>query len=419
MRKNCVQRVVGGVVCSGVTLGALLVGGVPAIAEQQSGSVTGRIWFDRDADGQQDDGEPGYQWSKTVSVTKGGEFIGYFDTNAEGRFSVTGLTAGTYRVANVQSGLFAETTAPYQDITLTEGGTAEVNIGVKGGSLSGTAWVDTNANGQLDEGDERLAGETVKMVGPAGLTGEMTTSDTGEYRFQDLPNGTNYQIVAPAPEPGLIFSPWGVIDPSTNASRRMQIWRGTDRTVDIVYVEPVDFAVGTPTVDPERASYAVGDEVTVKVPVTNKSDVADKFQLTASYSAGIEVLEVTGTSGLTLEDVSDEVLEPGDTATVTVRLRAVGASESVLFQVHGVTRQDTNPENDNGTVPLVVTATSAPTTQAPVQQVNNPAPQKKAAHPANLASTGASPVVPLTIGAGLLIAGAGTLLLLRRRTSGR
>lgn len=418
MREKCVQRVVGGVVCSGVAFGALLAGGVPASADESGGAVTGRIWFDRDSDGQQDDGEPGYRWSNTIALYKGTEFVDYYDTDADGRYTITGLAAGTYRVANTQSGVFAETTAPFQDITVADA-EVEVNFGTKGGSLRGPVWVDEDTDGKLGPDDWRLAGKTVKLIGPAGLTAETTTDDNGEYAFEDLPNGSNYHVIAPELDEEYTFVAGGDIDPVTGESRQVTVWRGTDHQISIGYVEGFDMGFGMPTFDPNRAKFQVGEEFNVVLPVVNEGKLSDKFRVTMKAADGVEVVAVTGMNRLGPDGESDAVLDPGKTTTVTVRLRGTVPSDAPLtFTVTPAVNADMNPDNGHAELPLAITAATASTqTPGTAQPVHNPVSQKKAAGPTNLASTGASPLLPLTLGAALLLLGSGTLFFVRRRST--
>jgi SdrD B-like protein len=209
-------------------------------AAADTASVSGTVWFDRDYDGRQSADEPGYRSFGSIVLQKDGAVVGYYDTDADGHYAVDGLAPGRYRVANLEGGTYAETTPSFVDVDLADGTAATADFGIKGGSVAGDAWLDANGNHARDEGEgapDGAAGAGVHLIGPAGLELDTTLDEDGHYVFHDLPNGGNYQIVAPA-LPGMEFLTMtndSQIDPTTGMSDVMSIWRGTPHVVAIGY----------------------------------------------------------------------------------------------------------------------------------------------------------------------------------------
>jgi hypothetical protein len=73
-------------------------------------------------------------------------------------------------------------------------GNLTVDFGIKGtGSLGDFVWEDKNHNGIQDAGETGLAGVTVTITYPDGLTKSVVTDATGAYHFNDLIPG-NYSV---------------------------------------------------------------------------------------------------------------------------------------------------------------------------------------------------------------------------------
>lgn len=90
--------------------------------------------------------------------------------------------------------------------TFVSGQTVTAGVGVKpAGSLGGKVFEDMNNNGVMDEGEPGVAGVTLHLTGKkTGVSYDLTTGDTGEYRFINLPNDT-YVLTADLPQ-GMLFA---------------------------------------------------------------------------------------------------------------------------------------------------------------------------------------------------------------------
>ncbi len=204
-------------------------------------SLGDRVWHDSNANGQQDAGEAGIAGVKVTLVgggadglvaTTGDNTSVETTTDANGNYSFEGLTPGVeYQVqfatpdgfiasgANIGSdGSDSDAVAALsQVVKLTSG---ENNTTIDAGfyqnaSLGDRVWVDSNGNGQQDAGELGLAGARVTLIG-GGADGlistagdntsvETTTDADGNYRFDGLAPGVEYQVQFNAPA-GHVFT---------------------------------------------------------------------------------------------------------------------------------------------------------------------------------------------------------------------
>ncbi|MEF8770661.1 SdrD B-like domain-containing protein [Candidatus Accumulibacter contiguus] len=198
----------------------------------QSASLGDRLWVDSNANGQQDDGTTGIS-GKTVTLIGGGtdgKIDGVGDTTAttttgaDGFYQFKGLTPGveyqvqfsdlpagylftSQNVGNDASDSDADTTTgKTQIVTLAPGEynpTLDAGVVIPLASLGDRLWVDSNANGQQDDGTTGISGKTVTLIG-GGTDGKIdgvgdttattTTGADGFYQFKGLTPGVEYQV---------------------------------------------------------------------------------------------------------------------------------------------------------------------------------------------------------------------------------
>jgi hypothetical protein len=187
---------------------------------------------DSNANGQQDDGTTGIS-GKTVTLIGGGtdgKIDGVGDTTAttttgaDGFYQFKGLTPGveyqvqfsdlpagylftSQNVGNDASDSDADTTTgKTQIVTLAPGEynpTLDAGVVIPLASLGDRLWVDSNANGQQDDGTTGISGKTVTLIG-GGTDGKIdgvgdttattTTGADGFYQFKGLTPGVEYQV---------------------------------------------------------------------------------------------------------------------------------------------------------------------------------------------------------------------------------
>ena len=187
---------------------------------------------DLNGDGDQDSGELGfggvtvelYTDSGTLGVIDGSDaVIATLVTDVNGDYLFTGLNDGNYIVSiesppsgynytgvggNADSD--AGTTGQQQAAAIT-GGTSVLTRDFPyqastPRSVSGTLWLDSNANGVINIGESNLAGVTLSLYGDSNtnsvydpgvdtLVSSTTTASDGSYSFTGLPGGTYFVII--------------------------------------------------------------------------------------------------------------------------------------------------------------------------------------------------------------------------------
>lgn len=181
-------------------------------------AIGDRVWWDLDADGVQDVGEPGIPGVE-VTITFAGPNDSFGDgddlvfvrvTDASGDYLVTNTPQGDYRVVvtdGVAAGFASTydedngTTTPDEQAAVTLGAAPHLtaDFGYTGaGSIGDTVYLDLDANGSQGAGDQPLAGVTATLVW-AGVDGVFGTTDdisrsvdtdaAGNYLFDHLPAG--------------------------------------------------------------------------------------------------------------------------------------------------------------------------------------------------------------------------------------
>ena len=204
-------------------------------------SIGDRLWVDTNANGQQDDGATGIAGA-AVTLTGGGldgliattadNTSTTTTTGADGYYQFKNLTPGQYQLqfAKPADMLFTKqnTGSDASDSDVDAAGTSQIVTLVAGesnstvdagvyatASVGDRLWIDTNANGQQDDGATGLAGRTVTLAGGGtdGLlsTGadntsvSMLTEADGAYSFGNLTPGVQYQVQFSKPA-GYVYS---------------------------------------------------------------------------------------------------------------------------------------------------------------------------------------------------------------------
>ncbi|WP_172802261.1 SdrD B-like domain-containing protein [Agrococcus jejuensis] len=196
------------------------------------GSIGDRVWLDLDADGVQDDGEPGVAGVTVTLLDANGAALDTTTTDDDGAYAFTGLAMGTYAIE--VSGLAADVriTTPAQgdaaldsDVDQATGRTGaialtpeakdrtDVDAGiVQLGSIGDTVWRDLDDDGIQDDGEPGVAGVTVTLLDANGQTvATTTTAADGTYLFDGLELG-DYTVVVTSPAADLGFTTPGAGD---------------------------------------------------------------------------------------------------------------------------------------------------------------------------------------------------------------
>ncbi|MEZ5057702.1 MAG: SdrD B-like domain-containing protein [Saprospiraceae bacterium] len=184
-------------------------------------AIGGYVWQDVNKDGLQANNENPIE-GVTVDLLQGGNTVQTTTTNANGVYSFTGITSGTYQIRfdvstnssginnyqatlmdagndNIDSDVDPNTGLTQAFTFDAQSGNADLDAGyiLPSGSISGLAYKDCNKNGIREAGEMLLADIEVVLSGTKQET--TTTNTNGTYTFDDLDQGT-YTITFRIPQ---------------------------------------------------------------------------------------------------------------------------------------------------------------------------------------------------------------------------
>ena len=247
---------------------------------------------------------------------------GAYDTDEEGRYALTGLAAGAYRLACAGADRYLVTTPSTVDVTLAAGEQVGADFGMKQ--------------------DER-----------------------GRFRVEDLPAGDGYVVRVIGPR-GLALTKEGrdsAVDWHTGESAPLALAPGEAVSgVDAGYAEVTgDTAITAASIDPNRTRFHVGDEFTIRLRLTNKGPVPDGVNIKIVRPLGLEVVDATGLTTLWTDtdlvgNLTSGYLDPGRSLVFTVTLRATAPIADGTIDVTTAPGEygDSNPRDDARTFAIRV-----------------------------------------------------------------
>jgi hypothetical protein len=353
-------------VTAGLVVAGPLLGTATAWADTSTGSISGVVWFDRNSDRVE-------QSNETIDGAAAITITNVFDgsvttahTYDAGTYRVDDLAPGVYRVSGAQTG-FVATTATTRWVRVSAGGDATASFGIRGATITGSAWNDSNGDGVRQSGEPGLAGVQMYAYSSAlSYAGGDTSDASGNYQIQDLPAGS-YQLslYTAVPGYGLTTSGGGsVLDPLTGVdSSPVQVKAGQRvGPLDVGFVAAqVDTAITAITV-PDQLK--VGDQVSIDVDVANLGNVAEQLNGKVVFPAGLTPVSATATGGLPTAVFGQSVYVgtetspdvPGGTTVHCVVLANVTAalSDAAVVATTPVYSADINPAN-NSLTQLVTT----------------------------------------------------------------
>ncbi len=183
---------------------------------ETAGSLSGVVYFDRDANGvfsAGDSGLAGVIVDLNGTDVNGNALALSTTTAADGTYVFTDLPAGDYQVTETQPADYldgADTVGSsggslvnpdaIGSITLPPAADGiQYNFGENGLSLSGSVFVDTDKDGTLNETGTGIGGVTLQLVDSNGhVVGSTTTAPDGTYTFRNLLAG-GYTLVETQP----------------------------------------------------------------------------------------------------------------------------------------------------------------------------------------------------------------------------
>ncbi len=186
-----------------------------------SAKIGDTVWEDLNANGVQDEGEPGIA-GVTVTLSSNGDTLQTVATDANGHYLFNNLIPADYMVTfGIPTGYLLTTAHSGNDdaldsdpagdgkvaVTLASADKLTMDAGLyRLGALGDTVWLDANNNGVQDSGETMISGISVKLLDTTGAalldtSGQplVTSTDAaGHYAFTDLKPG-DYQVAFVAP----------------------------------------------------------------------------------------------------------------------------------------------------------------------------------------------------------------------------
>ena len=165
-------------------------------------SISGVKFNDANGNRVRDAGETGMAGVSIQLKAPSGQTL-LATTDANGAFSFTGLAAGTYVLSEIVPAGFTQTAPPAPgtiSVTVTAGQNAtgflfgnQATLGGGTGLVSGTKYLDLDANGVLGGLDRPQAGIVFVLTDANGVQRQTTSAADGTFSFSNLPPG-NYVL---------------------------------------------------------------------------------------------------------------------------------------------------------------------------------------------------------------------------------
>ena len=162
------------------------------------GSISGTKFNDANGNGVRDSGEAGVS-NVTINLAGPGGLTRTTTTDASGNFTFSNLPSGTFTISEV---------VPVGSVQTTPGGAGTISVTLAAGqnatgslfgnraaiagsaSISGTKFLDINANGVVDGIDRGFEGVTITLKDSSGNTQTTVSAADGTFKFVNLAPGT-------------------------------------------------------------------------------------------------------------------------------------------------------------------------------------------------------------------------------------
>ncbi|MGX7358918.1 SdrD B-like domain-containing protein, partial [Dolosigranulum pigrum] len=264
------------------------IGGSPSAAtstpRERIYSIGNYVWHDENRDGIQQQNELGIPNVEVRLLNNLGETIRTTRTNAKGHYEFNELSNGLYFVEfstpegfvptekntnnNQNDDKDSDGTIVPVRISNADNMTIDSGFYRKVYSIGDKVWVDSNKDGIQDLGEQGLANVTVKLVDEFGNVKTTNTNQNGEYRFDNLDEGT-YQVIFQTPEGYEATKPYQGDDrgqDSNAATTTIKVSPENPHFNEDRHNPTIDFGlveVQPEVAEPERKVYSIGDKVWV------------------------------------------------------------------------------------------------------------------------------------------------------------
>ncbi len=161
------------------------------LPDQGKGILNGRVFLDRNRDGIRQDSEPGVPGVRVMVI---GTRLG-LNTSREGYFTIQNIKQGLYAVTVSRQSLPLGYLVPENAqprVTVGSGRRTDIDIPlILSGQVRGTIFVDDNANGEVDAGEQRLEGQWVSLNRDGDdEVRTLHSASFGQYGFESIDPGT-------------------------------------------------------------------------------------------------------------------------------------------------------------------------------------------------------------------------------------
>lgn len=386
-----------------------------------TGHIGGYVFNDYNGDGVKQENEPGIR-DVNVTVKGPGGTSEPSSTNNYGVWTVKRAPLGKYEVSYVDPKLGNTTPSTVQaEITATDAPT--VNFGVRGGSICGVAWMDTNEDGKRQPGEGPVAG---RLIYVEKLDRHVETGADGVYCFAGLEAG-EYRLFSSkrTHDPLVLTKPGGDsgFDWVSALSQPVKVGKGEQvKGIDAGFktlrsdLKAVQLLIDHGGVT-QNDTFKVGDTIDVIGSVMGNGNAPESLGGTLTLPEGLRILAPVGGLGEGAVVQGQQVIVPFGPKKVPGLIEFVGARVAVEKEFKGGEIRweatsdyvDSDPANNVLTRKISAVAAAVPHHDSP----NTKTPEVKKT--AGLANTGVDPVAAGAIGLGALALGGLAVYGARRR----
>ncbi|MEL6726917.1 MAG: SdrD B-like domain-containing protein [Pseudomonadota bacterium] len=164
------------------------------LPDEGKGVLNGQVFLDRNRDGVRQADEPGVPGVRVMLI---GTRLG-LNTTREGYFTIQNIKQGLYAVTVSRQSLPLGYLVPENAqprVTVGGGRRTDVDIPlILSGQVRGTVFIDDNANGEVDPGEQRLEGQWISLQQDGeGAARTLHSASFGQYGFESVDPG-NYTL---------------------------------------------------------------------------------------------------------------------------------------------------------------------------------------------------------------------------------
>jgi hypothetical protein len=351
----------------------LLAAGGTGVASAQDGAEVELFW-DRNRDGVRQADEPPYAQADFLA-SRSGPDTRLLRTDDNG---VSKIGEGRWLVR------FTDRRFVFSEETAWAGPGEKVSIGVHGGSICGTAWLDENADGQRQDGERLLGGHEIRRRHHSHEQ-TTTTADDGTYCFRDLP--VDHYVLTSADRLGIDGTTWGVAHWRSPEADQAQVSKfdvsngetavikldvaGQDFTgVDTAFVrtgqnavEPAGITIVNADGSTSPRDLLTGERIKVIGRLRATGPAHDSYRGSLHLPEGLKIL---GTEGIPATVEDDNRVEVG-----FLERRAPEQEEQVVVFAEVLKpfeHREVSLQGDRGTVTVLIRAMQAYENPAPVRR---------------------------------------------------